>query len=83
MNNEQTTTYEMLDNSISQKSWIVALLTCFFLGYLGIHRFYAGKIFTGILQLITGGGFGIWWVIDCVRILIGRFSDSEGKKIKN
>ena len=45
----------------AQKSWVVALLLCFFLGGLGVHRFYVGKVGTGILQIVTVGGFfGIW-----------------------
>lgn len=50
-------------------------------GICGLHRFYAGKVFTGILQLITVGFFGIWQVIDIVRIIFGAFSDSEGRPI--
>jgi len=44
----------------SNKSNVVAFLLCFFLGVLGIHRFYVGKIGAGILQIITLGGLGIW-----------------------
>jgi len=49
---------------MKQKSWIVALLLSIFPGYLGIDRFYLGYTGTGILKLITGGGLGIWWLID-------------------
>lgn len=62
-----------------QKSWLVALLLCLFLGMLGAHRFYVGKIGTGIVQLLTiGGFFGIWVLVDLVVILIGKFTDKEG-----
>ena len=53
----------------SEKSWIATLLLCFFLGGLGVHRFYAGKIGTGVLQLLTCGGFGIWVLIDFILII--------------
>lgn len=67
---------------MSDKNFVVALLLCIFLGGLGIHRFYAGKIGTGILMLITLGGFGIWTIIDLILIIIGKFTDSEGNVIK-
>jgi TM2 domain. len=66
----------------SEKSFVAALLLCFFLGGLGIHRFYAGKIGTGFLQLITLGGFGIWSLIDFVVIVVGKFKDKQGLPIK-
>lgn len=47
----------------------VAVLLCFFLGGLGIHRFYEGKIGTGILWLISGGLFGIGWLVDFIILL--------------
>lgn len=65
----------------SEKSWMVTLLLCFFLGGLGAHRFYAGKIGTGILMLVTCGGLGVWTLIDLVMIIIKKFTDSEGKLI--
>lgn len=65
----------------SEKNWMVTLLLCFFLGYLGAHRFYAGKMGTGILMLVTFGGFGIWTLIDFVMILMKKFTDSEGNVI--
>ena len=67
----------------SEKDWLVTLLLSLFLGSLGGHRFYVGKIGTGILQLITIGGCGIWTLIDIVMILTGNFKDKDGNEIKN
>ena len=58
---------------------IVVMLLCWFLGVLGVHRFYTGHIITGLLMLFTGGGFGIWWIIDFIMLLLGRFKDAEGR----
>lgn len=63
--------------------WLVTVLLCFFLGALGIHRFYVGKTGTGILQLLTGGGCGVWAIIDFIMILTGNFTDAEGNPIKS
>jgi TM2 domain-containing membrane protein YozV len=60
------------------KSWIATLLLCFFFGVLGVHRFYVGKVGTGILMLITFGALGLWPLIDLILILIGKFTDKEG-----
>lgn len=57
-------------------------IVCFFLGCLGIHRFMVGKVGTGILMLITGGGLVIWAIIDFIVILTGGFTDKDGNKIK-
>jgi TM2 domain-containing membrane protein YozV len=65
----------------SDKRVLPAFLLCFFLGTFGAHRFYAGKIGTGILELLTFGGLGIWWLVDIIMILTGSFRDSEGRKI--
>lgn len=66
----------------SEKSFVAALLLCFFLGSLGIHRFYVGKVGTGILQLLTLGGLGIWALIDMVIIIVSKFKDKQGLPIK-
>ena len=62
---------------LSDKNWLAATLLCFFLGGLGVHRFYVGKVGTGILMLITLGGLGIWTLIDFIMILCGKFTDKE------
>jgi TM2 domain-containing membrane protein YozV len=67
----------------SEKGFVPTILLCFFLGFLGVHRFYAGKVGTGILMLITFGGLGIWAMIDFVMIACGSFKDSNGLPIKN
>lgn len=54
------------------------LLISIFLGGLGVDHFCVGKIGTGILKLLTGGGFGIWWIIDIVKIANGTFTDKNG-----
>ena len=67
---------------ISPQNGVVVLLICIFFGCLGVHRFMVGKIGTGILMLITCGGFGIWALIDTILIIVGSFTDSEGRKVK-
>lgn len=68
-------------SNLTQKSWLVTLLLCLFVGTLGVHRFYVGKIGTGILQLITFGGFGIWTLVDIILIACKKFTDANGDLI--
>ena len=73
-----------MENQVkSEKGFVPTVLLCLFLGSLGVHRFYVGKVGTGILQLITLGGLGIWALIDLIIIVTGNFKDKEGFPIKN
>ena len=66
---------------LSPRSRLVALLFCILLGVFGVHRFYVGKIGTGILMLLTIGGLGIWVTIDLILIAVGSFRDKEGRRM--
>lgn len=61
--------------------WLIVLLLCLFLGGVGAHRFYVGKIGTAILMILTLGGFGIWSLIDLILIIMGKFTDAQGNPI--
>ena len=67
-------------SNVSPKSWLVTLLLCLFLGTICIHRFYVGKIGTGILMilLLMTGISAIWAVIDLILIILGKFKDKQG-----
>jgi hypothetical protein len=67
---------------ISEKSFVSTLILVVLLGGLGVHRFYVGKIGTGILMLLTFGGLGIWALIDTIVIALQKFKDSKGLLIK-
>ena len=66
-----------------ETQWITTLLLCWFLGVFGVHRFYTGHTFIGVIQLLTGGGCGIWVLIDFIMIVMGKFEDSNGRIIKS
>ncbi len=67
---------------MSNKSKSTTFLLCYFLGGLGVHRFYLGKLITGILMLLTGGGLMIWWLIDLYRIITDRLKDKQGNDLR-
>ncbi|MFT5528082.1 MAG: TM2 domain-containing membrane protein YozV [Pirellulaceae bacterium] len=48
--------------------YTVAWILCTFLGVFGLHRFYLGKVFTGLIYLLTGGLFGIGVVYDWLTL---------------
>ena len=52
----------------AKNKW-VALALCFFLGYLGAHKFYEGKAGLGVLYIFTAGIFGIGVIVDFITLL--------------
>ncbi len=72
-----------LDTNVSPKSRLAVTLLAWFLGQLGIHRFYLEKYGTAILMLFTLGGLGIWAIIDFIIAVTGNMKDKDGKPITN
>ena len=68
--------------NVSPKSRLATSLLAWYLGFLGVHRFYLGKIGTGILMLLTFGGLGIWAIIDFIFAVTGNMKDKDGRLIK-
>ena len=66
-----------------EKNYLITLLLAIFLGMFGVHRFYVGKVWTGIIYLLTAGIFGVGYIIDIVLIILGKFTDEKGNEIKN
>lgn len=61
-----------------EKSQLIALILCALVGGIGIHRFYLGYTWQGIVQLLTLGGCGIWALIDLIRIITGDLQPKNG-----
>ena len=70
-----------MDPNVSPKLLLPAVLLCFWFGVFGVHRFFVGKVGTGLLQLFTFGGLGIWALIDLIILICGAFTDSDGRKL--
>lgn len=66
----------------SEKSFIVLLLLTVFLGWMGIHRFYVGKVWTALMFLFTGGWLGIGWFLDFIMVVFGQFTDKQGQRVR-
>ena len=74
---------EPVGPEISPRSRGVALTLGLIGGFLGLHRFYAGKVGTGVLQIVTFGGLGVWWLYDLVLIVSGEFRDNQDLPIRH
>jgi TM2 domain-containing membrane protein YozV len=73
----------MSDSNVSDKSRGVTLALASLIGPFGAHRFYVGKVSTGVLQLCTLGGLGIWWLYDWILVVAGGFRDADGRRVAN
>jgi TM2 domain-containing membrane protein YozV len=69
------------DGNMEKKSWLATLILCFFLGYLGIHRFYTGHTVLGVVYLCTLGLLGIGVFVDFFLILFRAYKDSDGNAL--
>ncbi len=71
----------MSEIQVSHEKKLTMVFLCHFLGWFGVHRFYTGKTLSGVLMLLTLGCAGIWVLIDMGLIIMGRFTDKEGRPI--
>ena len=67
----------------SRRKILPALILCLVFGLFGTHRFYVGKVGTGILQMLTLGGLGFWVIFDAVLLILGKFVDAEGAQLRD
>lgn len=73
----------MSPTEVSDRSRGVALALAGVLGVFGCHRFYVGKVGSGLCQLFTFGGFGIWYLYDVIMVASGSFRDADGRRVVN
>lgn len=81
MNPEQPALDNQLIDKTAQKHFLAVFFLSFMWGMFGVDRFYIGKIWTGLLKLLTFGGFGFWIVIDLGLILSGNMRDKQGREL--
>lgn len=74
---------ESSESQISPRSRGVALTLGLLGGFLGLHRFYVGKPGTAVLQMLTFGGLGVWWLYDLVLIVSGEFRDHKEQLLRH
>lgn len=81
VNNDSQNISNQMSN-VSKKNKITALILCVLFGFLGVHRFYVGKIGTGLLYLCTFGLFFIGYIVDIILIITGKFTDKFGLELR-
>lgn len=64
-----------------RRHFLAAFFLSFMFGIFGVDRFYLGKYWTGLLKLLTMGGFGVWALTDLSQIVSGSMLDKQGNKL--
>lgn len=64
-----------------QRDWLTTVLLSFFLGSIGVDRFYLGQTGLGVAKLLTLGGCGVWALIDFIMILMNNVTDAQGRPL--
>lgn len=82
VSNRNNVGYAVRGIACSPKSKKLTLILAIALGFLGIHRFYVGKVGSGIVWLFTGGGFFFGYIYDIIKVLSGTFKDGNGLPVK-
>ena len=65
----------------SDRNRLTALLLCVFIGFLGAHRFYVGRVGSGLVWFFTGGLLFVGVIYDAVMIATGEFQDEDGRRL--
>ena len=73
--------YEIEQAPKSSRSYILTMFLAFFVGWLGIHRFYTGYILIGVLQLLSAGGLGLWVLVDLIALALNKYKDADGNEL--
>ena len=73
----------MTGTEISERSRGITLVLAGLLGWAGGHRFYTGKVATGVAMALTFGGFGIWYLYDFILVAMGGYRDVEDRLVLN
>jgi TM2 domain len=72
---------EAAPSGVSEHSRAVALGLALFGGVFGLHRFYTGRVQSGVCMCVTLGGLGIWYLYDVVVLAVGEFRDGDGRRV--
>jgi TM2 domain-containing membrane protein YozV len=67
---------------MEKKSYMTAILLSFFLGVVGVDRFYLGYTGLGVAKLLTLGGCGVWAIVDFIMIALGKMKDANGNELE-